>query len=666
MTTPAGDTTNVAADRANVGFQAQAVHGNVTVYQLRDDSPEEKFRVGMAYLDSGMPTEARQLIGQAIANGYETSKVHFHWILALLSRRTFRQFSDEDFSSLREARKRIRRYTGDQWSDGLKVINNLLSAAENPEADIRLVRKELDELAPTQRDKIVIHLEMFLVGPIEDHIWELALAQAEAKRLAHDRKRRVWMFFQPKPTAPRVRPSAPVQISTASWFGVAVTPLAVAAAGYIGWLLLAHGKVLEFLAYLAGIAAGYLCCFVKGAEWRHNVERLADKEWEHHSPARWASAPPGGFADDVDKLFSRYFAKYRPEAATPGDWRRGTAGIRRYLRDEIVETYREQGVSAYQIAWLIRYRIRDVANHWQAGTLWDYRDQLRTPATTKLVFAVGLALLVPSIVWAIIGAVPANPAFAILAAVLLAASGYGSIMGWLRVVLERRRYAADREEEQQRLAESAVEFARWTERLKSRPSDSQMATWLDCDRKCLMSETMRHYKLAASQIIAHAFIEAPARPYLRARVPIGPWRYSRYQLMVFLLTADGVRQLSAILDFQKATFHDRKRINYRFDAVASVQVTETDLRERTFELTLVNGDPIQATVTEASTKDIDLVQLDAESELVSRLTLDAAGLTNTLHVLEGVAAEGKDWIKHENQRRKNWRPPGATPRGGQA
>lgn len=652
MTTATGDTANVASGGAVVGFQAQAVHGNVTIFQLRDDSPEERFRVGVAYLDSGMPREARELIGQAIAKGYQTSEVHFHWILALLSGRTFRQFSDEDSFSFSEARKRISGYSGDQWSDGLKVINNLLGAAENPKVDIRLVITKLDALGPYQRDKIVLHLEMFLVGPIEDQIWERALARAEAKRLDRGRKDRVWMFFQPKPVEPRVKSSAPVRTTTENWVVVAIaSPLALGAVGSVDWLLLARGDVLKFLAFLVSIAAGYFCCFVRGVEWRHNIERLATKDLERDSSWRRTSAPPGGFADNVDKLFNRYFAKYRPEGIRRGDWRDATAGIHRYLRDEIVEAYREQRVSADQVAWLIRYRIREVVKRWQTGILWDYRGQLQTRAVTKLVFALGLVLLVPGTVWAIVAAVLAKPVLAILVTVLLVLSGYVSVRGWLRIVLERRRYAADCEEERQRLADSRVEFARWKDRLKPTPDDSEMATWLDCDRKCLMSETMRHYKLTASQVIAHAFIEAPSRPYRRGRVRMGPWRYSRYQLMVFLLTADGVRQLSAILDFQNVTFHDRKRINYRFDAVASVQVTENDLHKRTFELTLVNGHPIEATVTEASTKDTDELEQGEEPGVTSRLTLDAAGLTNTLHVLEGVAAEGKEWINHENRRR---------------
>jgi hypothetical protein len=35
---------------------------------------------------------------------------------------------------------------------------------------------------------------------------------------------------------------------------------------------------------------------------------------------------------------------------------------------------------------------------------------------------------------------------------------------------------------------------------------------------------------------------------------------------------------------------------------------------------------------------------------VSWASLDAAGLGNTLHVLEGIVAEGKGWIHHERRR----------------
>ena len=217
--------------------------------------------------------------------------------------------------------------------------------------------------------------------------------------------------------------------------------------------------------------------FVKGAEWRYNIKRLTEKEWERRPPEPRASAPPGGFADDVDKLFTRYFIKYRPKTVKVRNWEAATAGIRRYVRNEIVAAYREQSVSAYEIAWLIRYRSRDVANRWQDGTLWDYRGQLQTPATTVLIFALGSALLVPGIIWAIDVAVQTDLGLAIVATIVLLASGYLSVTGWLGIVLEYRRFATDCEEEVERLADSRAEFERW-KRLEPTPTDSEMATWL--------------------------------------------------------------------------------------------------------------------------------------------------------------------------------------------
>lgn len=655
MTVPGG-TTFVAADSAHVGFQAQTVHGNVTVYQVASDaSPEEKYRVGVIYLEGNMPAKARELIGAGFTEGYQTSESLFYWILALLSGRTYRQFSEEDFGSFRHAREQIRWYAGDQWSDGLEVIDALLNSAdnpENPEADVRLVIARLDSLGEAQSGLIVRHLEMFLQGPIEDHIWRRAIDQAADKQMEGDRQNRVWKFFQPDPARPRVRLPDPVATTTIDWVWViTATVLFATAFGYLGWLLLARSEVPALFAYAISVAGGYLC-FVKGLQWRDRVEQLRAKEQQHQPPGPRAPAPPDGYADSVDRLFKRYFAKYMPASADRKAWRAGTAGIRRYLRDEIVEVYREPGVTAGEVAWLIRYRIREVARRWRDGTLWDYRVQLRTPTETVLLFSLGLVLLVSGGALAIGTAVRVRPLDAIVATVLLIGTGSIGATGWLRIQLERKRFQADKAESDQRLADARKEFIRWKSRIGNRPDDSEMAAWLDCDRKLLMHQTMEHYKLKPSQVIAHAFIEAPASNR-SARVRNGPWRYLRYRLLVFLLTPDGVRQLIAELDFGEGTFHDRRRINYRFDAVAAVHVTETDDHRRIFELTLINGQPIEVRVTASSTEFTEQLLQGEDPVSLSRLALDATGLTNTLHVLEGVAAEGKEWIKHESQRLGN-------------
>jgi hypothetical protein len=90
----------------------------------------------------------------------------------------------------------------------------------------------------------------------------------------------------------------------------------------------------------------------------------------------------------------------------------------------------------------------------------------------------------------------------------------------------------------------------------------------------------------------------------RARVRNGPMRYSRYSLIVFLLTSDGVRQMSADLRFLQGDVREGDRLNFRYDSVASAHVSLTPRLsdksriQQTFKLTLVNGEPVSAIVTD--------------------------------------------------------------------
>jgi len=233
-------------------------------------------------------------------------------------------------------------------------------------------------------------------------------------------------------------------------------------------------------------------------------------------------------------------------------------------------------------------------------------------------------------------------------ALLLIAGAVLAIRGRLRITAERDRFLADKAEYDQRLAAVRKSYERWRAKLLDRPTDLEMGTWLDCDRKVLLDEAMRHYRLRARDIIAHAYLEGPAKNrHKRARVINGPWRYTRYRILVFLLTKDGVRQMSADLDFATGNFYHWQRSNYRFDAVAAVNVTAPNGYPDTFELMLMNGPAISVAVAESGA---ELIQRGENSRKLSKIALDASGLMTTLHVLEGVAAEGKDWIQCEHKR----------------
>jgi hypothetical protein len=529
MTVPADAAINVATGTASVGVQAQVVHGDVSVYQLAGDSPEDLYRTGASYLDGGMPAKAREFIGAARARGYVTSEVEFHWLLALLSGRALRQLSAEDLASLTAARERLPPQGGGEWATGLKVIHCLLDALDAAEADLPLILSKLDGLGKVQQGKIFRHLDRFFSGPIEDQIWNRALGRASAERMDRDRVNRVWMFFQPEPIGPRVRwPDQPAITTAARFRLITAAALSIAAAGYVGWLLLERGQVLALSAGLIGITSACIG-FAHGVDWCHRVDRLRAKgEQFRTAGSRAPKVRQGGFADNVDRLFNHYFATYVPHGADRAAWLAATDGIRRSLRDEIIEVYRESRVDAKRVAWLIRHRVSDVKQRWQDNTLLDYQEQWRTPASAKAAVVLCLAVLLACGGWVPGDAVRAEPLSSTALAALMAAGDWIAVKEGLRIKLERRRYGAQKVECQQRQEAAAAAFAQWQARLAPRPADAEMALWLDCDRKALMGRAMAHYQLTPSDVIAHAFIEAPR--HVRQESPGSGWPLALFEI----------------------------------------------------------------------------------------------------------------------------------------
>lgn len=500
---------------------------------------------------------------------------------------------------------------------------------------------------------ILRHLGMFLDGPLENQVWCRDFQRAEQGQMADDRVNRVWKFFEPEPVAPRTRLPQPPIIPVTTWVqAVAATGVFAAAAIHLGYLLIKEPRIPAIAAYLASLIGGYVGAR-NAAEWHHRTERLRAKDLEYRSPQRRrVSAPPDGFAKQVDRQFDHYFATYVPRGVERSAWLAATAGVRRSLRDEIVEIYREQRVGVGKISWLIRYLVSDVKVRWQNGTLWDYREELATPLRTKAVTVLGIATIAVGGIGTVGGAVRASPLSAAISMTLALLAGWIAARAWLHVGLERRRFAADTSENARASEKRRAAFRRWQARLADKPEDQEMAAWLDCDRRVLLDEALRHYKLTMSDIIAHAFIEGPAKPTAHARLHDGPWRYLRYRLVVFLLTTDGVRQLDVKLDFQRGIFRDRRRTNYRYDAVAAVRVSQSDDYAQKFELALVNGDDISVPVIDLGMEELqqDENPADENPAVVFEATLETSGIHHTLHVLEGIAAEGKEWISQERRR----------------
>ncbi|WP_433228923.1 hypothetical protein [Actinomadura formosensis] len=650
MTGPEATTTNYAEDSSQVGMQAGVVHGDVTIYSAPPAaSPKERFEIGTRLLDGGQPSKAREVIGEAVMAGLTGNRVCFHWQLALVSGRAWNEMPAADAAALRQAPSFCRLSGGDAWADGARTVLRLLDAAARPGTDLRPLLKDFDNLAEPQRGMILRHLELFLEGPLKNEIWNRALDEARKEQMADNRSERVWKYFHPSPVAPRFPPVRPPVIP-AGTRGRAVCGAVVSgvAALNLGYLLLRDLQLLTLLVYALGIGGGFWAVHA-GTQWHYLTERLHAKDREFRPPREFPSrAKPSGFAGKVDQRFDHYFARYVPRNASRPTWLMGTAGIRKSLRDEMVEVYREQRTSVEQIAWLIRYRVSEVRRQWENGTLWDYRQELAVPLSTKAATVLGLTALASGMIWAVAGAARTAPVSAAVSALLALVAGVVAVRARMRIAAETRRYAAD-DAEQSRIQEGCwAAFARWKRKLADKPTDPEMAIWLDRDRKVLLSEALRHYGLTMSDVITHAFIEAPGSPTRRARVPKGPPRYTRYRLLLFLLTKDGVRQLTAELDFERGTFHNRARTNYRYEAVAAVRVRQADDGNHSFELALVNGELVKAEMLATAMEEL---QVDETLATVSETTLDAAGLSHTLHVMEGIAAEGKLWIEQERRRR---------------
>ncbi|GAB1824404.1 hypothetical protein [Herbidospora sp. RD11066] len=637
---------NYAEDSAIVGIQAGTVH--IDKYYELPPNPtlEDRFELGLNYLRGGSAENARAVICAAVLDGYVTSRSCFYLLLVLLSGRTLQQVPEEELEILHRARKDLTGHPEDQWTQGIKAIGTVVTSLQKKGFDAQ-AEADLGALPPEQRDEILRNLEIFLSGPTLEAFWTRSFEAAEKDRFGGNRKERTWKFFHPMPAGPRARPVRPMMITAGDRLGLtAASGFTALGLGYLVIVSWQHtwSSTLFAVALLTG---GAHVCARLAPVWNFRVIRLRLKDEEWSSPAQdEADDRRRGFAGEIDRQFKHYFGRYVPENTDRDAWLAATKGIRQHLRDEVVEVYREERIEAKKVAWLTRHLVHDVKTNWEKGTHRAYRTELHVPARMKVTCV--LAVTVMSVGVALVGwnALHLRPVSVIALTALLALVARFAVPAWLRITCERLRHAADEAEHAEKKARRTDALERWRAKLIDRPNDVDMAAWLDCDRKILMADAMRHYKLAASDIVALAFIEGHAEDYDRASFRKGPWRYSRYEVLVFLLTNDGVRQMKAELDFPKATFHNRSRINFRYDAVASVSATAADDGDKEFELTLMTGRTIKVAVTGQSPQTGD------GAPSMSQITLDTAGLGNTLHVLEGIAAEGKQWIQNERRRGK--------------
>jgi len=645
MSHPYTNVTNSADDSATVGAQAQVIHGDVTTYFIRPGATaKEKYEVGVNYLNGGVPSTALSWIERAIAEGHgDTSEVRFHWLLALLSGRTSRQLPAEVISRLDALKKHPVLCQSNPWADGIRAVLGLVDSVRSAGADPASAIDALEQLHPAQRELVLRHITVLLRGPRGEQMWRLDIEAAETGRCAKGRDKLAAYFFYPAPAEPLPRQSAPAAIPPMDWVkAVAASVFFVLALLTIGAVLVSRVSIIGIIGYLVG-CSGVGLAASGWVESRWQAWRHAEHQRRIAFPAR---APEAGFATRVDQRFDWYLHIYAPDKENVPAWLQATAGLRSELRDEIAEIYRGRRVKVERLNWLFGHEVRQLVDRRKRGTLHALPDDESLvrllPLWAGIIATVlGILLLLPALL-------SADPGGGFIALIVLGVAGYEGTRRWTSIALEHRRATADAAECARKFSERQSAYDKWHQELITlRPRDPQMAEWLECDKKAILARALRHYGLNRTDVISYAFLETPGTPYDRASVRNGPWRYTHYKMILFLLTADGIRQVSYDLNTRNGEIQQRDWRSYRYDAIASVEASVAKNGDRQeFKLHLMNAQVLPFRAAEPIT---DWNPEESNAEALSLATEEATGLRNTLRILEGVAADGKGWIARESQ-----------------
>lgn len=642
---PANETTtNTASFGATVGIQANNVH-DVTIYQISPHATAaDKYRVGYRYLQDGVPNRAKDLIGTALAEGYDNPEARFHWILSMFSGRSYRDLNKAERHSLQLFASQYHDYPHDEYTSALTALTEMLRHLKSGDTAPVIAEEGIPKLRPDLRALIDRHLGLVLSGATRDKLWQDTREKAQAEQYSRGRNSRLWAYFHPKPIPARAKkPHYPAVGEFDHIRAGAATVLFALAALYLGWLIVTAVSVAAMPSYVASVTAGYYGLRL-AFRWRHSSRRFRQEEAAYQTGR---IAPKGnGFAKSVYNSFERYFAKYRPAETEIGDWLRITEAARGRLRSEISEIYRQQETTVGRLNWLIGYLARDVNQRWQDRTLYDYQQRHYVPIRTQVGCVLLLAVMFVTAATVVVTAIFAAPAPGALAAVTALLSGRYAAFRWEHIQSEKRRYQEQCVDHQEELGRREAEYKRWRAKLEAtRPSEADMETWLWCDKILFIDNALRHYRLSWSGIISHTLVQGPAGgERKRARAKGGPWRFSHYHFTLFVITEDGVREVSSKLNFLKGSFGKQDRENYRFDAVSSVRVAEWTDSRRTLYLTLSNGPRRKLNITDGDvpTSATDMSELD-----LLDINLSHSGYAHALHILEGIAAEGKAWFDHD-------------------
>lgn len=655
-------THNENAPGGVVGVQAEQIH-NSHIHIEQGEDRATKYANGVRCLHNGWRDLARTFIREAIGAGYDTAETQYHGLLALLSNRSLRELSAQDFHEIEKLDGCISEYPKDHWRDALAAVCTLVLGQRDATADAAAEMEALRNVSETQHDQIIDHLQHIIRGGLKDQVWSRLRERARDGRYDHGRHERLWTYFVPTPATPRAQ--LPDKTTTMEDRCVAIISalLFLASLGYVGHLVLTEQDTGGAIAYTVTLLAG-ITAFWSGAVWRYRTHRYATRDREFTREWLNPLTYQEGFAKDVYRCFRYYFLQKCPADTEYRVWMANTVGIRETLYREIVDIYRDQGTSAASVRWLIRFLVEDIVEDGVDGKRDELRERYRVPPALQGCCITAIAVFAIATLLVLVPAMHHLPGRALPATFVLLLCGQVAVARWLHIILEHRRVSEEKREQIRKLAARREEYWRWKQLLRDRcPSEPEVEHWLDCDKTMFLDDALQYYGLKWQDIIAHTVLmtrlpkkaqHGPCRR--RARAQHGPWRYTDYDMRLFLVTADGVREAATQLDFNYGRMRGRERHHFRFDAVSSVYVEAKDDNTYWMKLTLMNGRPRKIDVVDREANQLTLEGDETSAEL-SQMNLEMTGFSHTLHILEGIAAEGKDWIARDAITRETSGPP---------
>lgn len=596
-----------------------AVHyGDVTYNVDSAASPEQRFQTGVEMLKGGMGRRAEEMIREAVERNYRSNQVLYYWALSVLSARSFDHLGTEDFDALRNCYAMANTALRDAWLQALTVVMEFISCLIRQDGFI-VDDSELDQvtaqygmLPPERREEIRRHLDQIMTGALQDRLDTKYAAEVGERRMDGDRANRAWKFFEAEPEPPRLRtfpePRLNLGARMASVVGVALAGVSLLAT----LIAVAASDVLFGLIFAVGAGGGGYLLATSGKSWLVARERAAADDARHGeepSRTRYALEPPADETADADdftwgetdkadenhawellrrKLFNSLvapwvtmrFADLNPDGANGRKkWEEESHGLREALTDDIRRRYASDELTLNQLDWLVKWNARKAKDHCDKGTLRAHRAEVRPGVATGALAFLGLVGMLGGLIFGTIGAFDWRPG---AAPILLAAIVLGALIAWagrIDAYLVRRdlwraesAYAASRHNEE------TAEFDRWQHVLEDRPTDAEMARWLDYDKIHIKNLVMRSRRMVNRDIEAHAVLTEALNPCRRARVLYGPPRYSRYRVIVILLTQAGVRHVSMDLDFFKGIASNELSDVFRYDSISSAKMLKVGIR----------------------------------------------------------------------------------------